>query len=349
MIFELASIGIEYFLKRWSEKKKEIKSMVDDYLKAAAKDRYIQYTDTVMLKGKILDMIKITERLTKSIKKNKSISILSEAAKEYIFYLKAITDKLPYEHLNNILELQGTVNEISFGEIVIKSEFEEISLVCIYIADLLLSWIYQSILSLEELESNYEFCQLGIKYLKTAQIILSRKRGINENLREFINTYLTLYKSTAQYFLCRLNLKRMKGLTNDLDFSANGFNYVIRRIDDLLINAEKHGLNEQYIISAKIILQYSIALLNEITAVKFQIKSLSAFKKLAELVKSKEEGKDWYYGEWEPILEQLKIDWGLEEFEESEINYSIGESLNLFYDSKSSFDNEIENIEALEF
>lgn len=350
MAIELASLGIKAFIDRWIEYKKKIKVSIDEYLKAAAKDHYIEHVDVVLLRGKILDLIKTTEALNKSEKKKDyDISPLIENAKQYILLLKEISDKLPYEHLNNILKLQGKVKEISFGEIEITSDHEEIALVCIYVADIVLSWIYDFFLDPQHIEVNYDVSMSGIEFLLTAQNVLSRKRNIDENLKQFVNTYLLMYKSTSQYFLSNKKLKKMKGITNQLTPIGNGLNYVIRRIETILGDSEKYRLNEQYIISSKIILEHSIALLCEINAVKFNIRGLESFKNLFELSKVSKEKTNWGYTEWIPLCEQLEGDWGLEEFEESDIDYSVGESVNLFYDSNSRFDEVIERIKAFEF
>ena len=196
---------------------------------------------------------------------------------------------------------------------------------------------------------NYDVSMNGIEFLLTAQNALSRKRNVNENLKQFINTYLLMYKSTSQYFLSRKKLKEMKGITNQLTPIGNGLNYVIRRMESIIKDSDKHKLNEQYIISAKIILEHSIALLCEINAVKFNVKGSKSFKNLFELSKVSKEKTDWDYTEWIPLCKQLEGDWGLEGFEESDIDYSVGESVNLFYDSNSRFDDEIEGINPIEF
>lgn len=350
MAFELASLGIKLFINRWTESKNKIKSMINEYLKAAAKDDLIKNVDVVLLKDKILQMIKTTEDLNKAIKKSEyNVKNLINSAKEYTQLLKDISDKLPYEHLNNLLELKGTVKEISFGEIEIKSDYEEIALVCIYVADVLLKWIYNIILDLRYIEENYNDCKLGIKFLITAQDTLTRKRSVDESLKRFVNTYLMIYKSTAQYFLCRIKLKKMKGITKELDSIGNGFNYVIRRINSVLEDQEKHKLDDRYLFSAKIILEHSIALLCEITSAKFNVKGLNSFKHLFELSEKSEEGGSWIYNEWEPLRDQLIYDWGLAKFDETDIDYDIAESVNPFYDSVSKFDDEIDEINPFGF
>jgi len=350
MAIELASLGIKAFIDRWIEYKKRIKLSINEYLEAAAKDHYIEHVDVVLLRGKILDLIKTTEALNKSEKKKDyDIDPLIENAKQYILLLKEISDKLPYEHLNNLLKLQGKVKEISFGEIEITSDHEEIALVCIYIADIVLSWIYDFFLDPQHIEVNYDVSMSGIEFLLTAQNILSRKRNVNENLKQFVNTYLLMYKSTSQYFLSRKKLKEMKGITDQLTPIGNGLNYVIRRIESIIRDSEKHRLNEQYVLSAKIILEHSIALLCEINAVKFNVKGLKSFKNLFELSKASKEKTEWDYTQWIPLCNQLEMDWGIEAFEESEIDYSVGESVNLFYDSNSKFDDEIEGVNPFEF
>ena len=350
MAFELASIGIKFFISRWVVSKNKIKNMIDEYLRAAAKDNYIKNVDVVLLKEKILQMINTTEELNKSIKKvGKDPQYLIDAAKNYIQLLKSISKKLPYEYLNDLLQIEGTVQEISFGKIEVNSDYEEIALVCIFVADVLLTWIYDLFLDLEHIEVNYEVCQLGIKFLSTAQSELLRKRNINENLKQFVTTYLLLYKSTAQYFLSRIKLKNMKGITVELDLIRNGFNYVIRTIESILKDTGKYKLNEQYILSAKIILEHSTALLCEITGVKFHLRGLKSFKNLYELSKSSKEKTSLYYTEWEPLCTLLRLDWGLEKFDESDIDYSLAESVNLFYDSSSKFDSEIDELGPFEY
>jgi len=350
MAFDLASLGIKYFINRWIESKNKIKNKINEYLEAAAKDKYIKNTDVIILEEKILQMIKTTEKLNKSIKKNDSnVDKLIDTSQEYIHLLHEITDRLPYEHLNTLLQLHGTVKEISFGEIQIQHDYEEIALVCIFAADILLSWIYQIILDLEYVNENYQFCQMGIKFLRTAQNSLIKKRYINKNLREFVNIYLTIYKLTAQYFLCKKNLKNMKGITGQLDSIADGFNYVIRKTEDLLKNVQEGKLNENYILSAKIILEHLTALLCEINAVKFNVRGLKSFKNLTNLAESSEMQTGWIYDEWQALHNQLIIDWGLKKFDESEIDYSIADSVILFYGTKLNFDTEIDEIKPFEF
>lgn len=350
MAIELASLGIKTFIERWIEYKKRIKESINEYLNAAAKDHYIEHIDVVMLKGKILELIKTTESLNKSEKKKDSdLEPLIENAKHYIILLKEISNILPYEHLNNILRLQGKVKEISFGEFEVLSDHEEIALVCIYLADIVLTWLYDVFLDPEHIEVNYEVSTKGIEFLLTAQKLLSRKRNINESLKNFVNTYLVMYKSTSQYFLSRKKLKQMVGIKDELTNIANGFNYVIRRLETIINDSEKHNLNDQYLLSANIIYEHSIALLCEINAVKFNVRGLKSFKKLDELSKISKEKTNWKYTEWEPLCEQLKYDWGLKSFEESDIDYDVGGSVNLFYDSNSRFDDEIERIDSFDF
>ncbi|KKN64426.1 hypothetical protein LCGC14_0491690 [marine sediment metagenome] len=351
MAFELASLGIKLFINRWVSSKNKIKKMIDEYLHAAAKDKYIKNTDVVIIRDNIFQMIKTTEELNKSAKKvDKDLKYIIDPAKNYIKLLKIISERLPYEHLNSLLQLEGTVKEISFGgEIEITSDHEEIALICIYVADIVLTWIYDFFLVTEHIEVNYDASMKGIKFLLTAQKVLSGKRKVNENLKIFVNTYLLMYKTTSQYFLSRKKLKEMRGITNQLTPIGDGFNYVIRRIESILVDSEKQKLNEQYILSAKMILEHSTALLCEIIALKFNVKGLKSFKNLNDLSKASKEKTEWIYSEWESLYDQLKLDWGLEEFEESEIDYSVGESVNLFYDSNSKFDNEIEGIKSFEF
>ena len=350
MALELASLGIKLFINRWASSKNKIKKMIDEYLHAAAKDKFIKNTDIMFIRDDIFQMIKTTEELNKSAKKvDKDLKYIIDPAKNYIKLLKNISDRLPYEHLNSLLQLEGTVKEISFGEIEITSDHEEIALICIYVADIVLSWIYDFFLDTEYIEINYDASMKGIQFLLTAQSVLSRKRKVNENLRLFVNTYLLMYKTTSQYFLSRKKLKEMMGITDQLTPIGDGFNYVIRRIESILVDSEKHNLNEQYILSAKMILEHSIALLCEIIALKFNVKGLKSFKNLYELSKASKEKTEWIYSEWEHLYKQLDLDWGLEEFEESEIDYSVGESVSLFYDSNSRFDDEIEGIKPFEF
>lgn len=350
MAFELASLGIKFFINRWIESKKKIKDNINEYLKAAAKDKIIKNIDAIILRERIFQIIKTTEQLNKSIKKSDSnINVLIDTSREYVQLLKEITGRLPYEHLNKILELQGTVKEIPFGEMEVQFEFEEIAFICVFVADILLLWIYQIFLGLDYIEENYQISRMGIKFLRTAQEILRGKRKINENLKEFINTYLTTYKLTAQYFLCRLNLKNMRGISAKLDSIAEGFNYVIRKSDNILKNIQDHKVNKSYIKSIKLILEHSIALLCEINAVKFNIRGLKSFKNLAKLTESSERETDWIYTEWKPLYKQLIIDWGIEKFKESDIDYSIGDSINLYYRTKSNFDAEINEIKTFKF
>jgi len=350
MAIELASIGIKAFIDRWIEAKKKIKESINEYLEAAAKDNYIRNIDAVILKNSIFELIKTSEELNKSVKKaERDIEPLIDSAKEYILLLKQISSKLAYEHLNNIFRLQGTVQEISFGKIEIKSDYEEIALVCIYVADVLLKWIYDIFLDLKHLEINYDVSKKGIEFLNTAQNVLTRKRNVDENLKQFVNTYLIIYKSTAQYFLCRIKLRNMNGINQEIESVANGFNSIVRRMSNLLEETQKHKLNQQYLLSAQIILEHSTAFLCEITAVKFNVKRLKSYKKLAELTKPIEEGEFWIYDEWEYLQKQLKTEWGLYKFKESDIDYSISASVNPFYDSSSKFDNEIEEIGPFDF
>jgi hypothetical protein len=158
-----------------------------------------------------------------------------------------------------------------------------------------------------------------------------------------------MFKSTSQYFLCRKKLKEMVGITDELTNIANGLNYVIRRLEMIIKDKEKYNLNDQYLLSAKIILEHSIALLCEINAVKFNVRGLKSFNSLSELSKISKEKTNWSYTEWKPLCEQLKMDWGLKSFDESDIDYGVGESVNLFYDSNSKFDDEIEKIQSFEF
>lgn len=350
MAIELASFGIKAFIDRWVEAKKKIKEGINEYLKAAAKDNYIKNIDAVILKNTIFELIKTSEGLNKSVKKaERNIDPLIDFGKEYILLLKQISNKLAYEQLNNILRLQGTVQEISFGKIEIKSDFEEIALVCIYVADVLLKWIYDIFLDLKHIEINYDVSKKGIEFLKTAQNVLTRKRNVDDKLKQFVNSYLMIYKSTAQYFLCRIKLRDMNGINQEIESVANGFNSIVRKMSNLVDETQEYNLNQQYILSAQMILEHSTALLCQITAVKFNVRGFTSFKRLAELTKSIEEKEFWYYDEWKHLHKQLKTNWGFDKFKESDIDYSIGTSVNPFYDSNSKFDNEIEEISSFNF
>ncbi|QEE16838.1 hypothetical protein DSAG12_02668 [Promethearchaeum syntrophicum] len=345
MAIELVTFGVRLFINRWIESKKKITQNITNYLEAAARDKKISNTDSIILKTKILDMIKVTENLNRTINKSKkNIDYISqeliEDAEQYISTLKDITSKLKYEYLNELLKMEGSIKDISVKDLQISTVEEEIAILCIFVADQLLIWIFEDIMGFKFLEDNYETSRIGIKYILTAKNNIAYNRNVKDEIKSYISNYLILYKAIAQYFLCRNNLKNMLGITKEIDTIANYLNFVIRKTENILESSE--FLNEKNNHILKIIKEHSIALLCEIQGIKFSLRSLKSYKNLNDLINKIK--NNWYYSEWEFLGEKLSLNWGNDNLEENNIDYSVGESVNEFKGTKQEFNNEINEI-----
>lgn len=135
----------------------------------------------------------------------------------------------------------------------------------------------------------------------------------------------------------------MKGIKKEIEEIANGFGCAIKNLETIIVEPGK--LDQGYMLFVKIIIEHSTALLAEINALKYHVRSLGSFKKLNELASPIDE--DWEYSEWIPIMEQISIDWGCDHFEEEDIDYSIADSVDTLPTFEANFDKDIDDIKPI--
>jgi hypothetical protein len=358
MAIELFSLGLNFFINRWTEKKNEIQKNIKEYLEAAAKDGIIKNVDAVAVKEKIFSIIKVNGQISKIVKKGKNISQINGLIKEfriYISLLKEITDRLPYDHLNVLLNLQGSVNDVSFGEIEITSLESEVAILMIYISNIILkNYCMENLLDEDLTKQNYKNTTVGLKLILFGKKVLNSVKEDNEKLYEFIDTYCLIFQAIAQYFYTKLTLQDMVGAKKDiLNNSIINFRNAIHICEGIL-DLEKKGreLNEYYIQNMKIISDHSKALLTILESVRVMIKGLNSSKNLANLANECYNNNSWVYNEWKFLSNILRIYFNVKEFPESEIDYTIGEEINLELldpDAPITLDKEILSIEAGNF
>jgi hypothetical protein len=137
----------------------------------------------------------------------------------------------------------------------------------------------------------------------------------------------------------------MVGINITIETVANELTFVIRQIDKIDENKADFGKEKMNPLHA--IQVHSKAILGEIQGCKYIVGSLKNYKLLGLLA----EGLNyhWEYSEWKTFSRWLEINWDVKNLTEDLIDYSIGESKNIFTGTKQEFDEQIDNLKPFAF
>ncbi len=199
--YDILKIGIKYLVNKWKEKEVEIKERIDQYLRAAAKDGYIENVEAVFIKPRLIKLVDVTNDLFK-IKKD--IKKIEEGSKKYIELLEEICQKISYEHLSKVLSLKTEVDYEKYGKLKITNEFFDIANIYLYLFEKS-SEIYFDIASRNDFNPAkkdkilIENWEKKLDFIKKSSQNLDKVPNLQQEIKDLFNSLIDFNKGQLYY------------------------------------------------------------------------------------------------------------------------------------------------------
>ncbi len=199
--YDILKIGIKYLFNKWKEKEIEIKERIDQYLRAAAKDGYIENVEAVFIKPRLIELVDVINELFKT---KKDLKKIEECSIKYIKLLEEICQKISYEHLSKVLSLKTDVDYEKYGKLKITNEYFDIANIYLYLFEKS-SEIYFDISSRMAIRSAkkdiiiIENWEKKLDFIKKSSQNLNKIPKLQQEIKDLFNALIDFNKGQLYY------------------------------------------------------------------------------------------------------------------------------------------------------